>query len=210
MNIPVVEIRRTRARSLLVGLPGLLALIACGAPPAPEAQAPIPAAPPATPPPSAAVPAPSGTNQAVENRAASVIAKGFTALPTQAQVLATSPERRSDPFAPLPTPTPSPSAASPAPGASGGPGSAGAATAAPMGLPPGFRFHGVVSVAGVPQALVAFGNESGTVSIGDRGGGSLPMLPSGWSVAAIDAGSGRLQLRQGKQLVTTRLSSGLP
>ncbi|APD47620.1 MULTISPECIES: hypothetical protein [unclassified Synechococcus] len=203
-----VEDESSRAKLLLL-LPGLLALIACGgtpppSSPSPEAQA--PAADPAT-----ALLAPKSAAQT--ERSATTIGKAFTPLPTGQQVLAASAERRSDPFAPLPdargpqpvatsgsAPVASSAKANPTP----------SSKATPVALPPGFQFNGVISVAGVKQALVAFGNESGSVSIGDQGGSQTPMLPPGWSVASIDAGNGSLQLRSGKQLVTTWLSPALP
>jgi hypothetical protein len=115
-------------------------------------------------------------------------------------VLATTPERRIDPFAPLDRPSP----ATP---------SGKAATLqgpqAPITLPKGFQLNGVVSVGGVPQALVTYGSESGSLSPGDQGGRNTPLLPAGWSVASIDASSGQLLLRQGKRTVSARLNPSL-
>jgi len=212
-----VESESSWARPLL--LPGLLALIACGGPPPPspplaEVRAPAPAAAPLAP-----------TSAAQLERSATTIAKSFTPLftplPTAQQVLAGNAERRSDPFAPLPDSrgprpmassgsAPVASSAKPTPPAQAPPSSKDSTKHSPVALPPGFQFNGVITVAGVSQALVAFGNESGSVSIGDQGGSQTPMLPPGWSVASIDAGSGSLQLRSGKQLVTAWLSPALP
>ena len=164
----------------------LAALASCGgpSPPSPEAQvlppaAPTPAAPPAASPPS------------------STITSGFTPLPTPQQVLATTPERRIDPFAPLSRPA--------SPQSQGRPGAT-PPLEGPLTLPPGFQFNGVVSVGGLPQALVTYGPQSGSLSPGDQGGRSTPLLPPGWSVASIDAGSGRLLLRQGKRTISARLT----
>jgi hypothetical protein len=115
-------------------------------------------------------------------------------------VLATTPERRIDPFAPLHRPSP----ATP-------PGKVGLSRGlqAPLTLPQGFQFNGVVSVGGIPQALVTYGSESGSLSPGDKGGRHTPLLPAGWSVASIDASSGQLLLRQGKRTISARLNPAL-
>jgi hypothetical protein len=171
----------------------LAALASCATtpPPGPDAQV----LPP---------PAPTGTPSALATRPAGAAdtapSNGFTPLPTPAQVLATTPERRLDPFAPLNRP--------PATTPSGKPAAA-PILQAPITLPKGFQFNGVVSVGGVPQALVTYGNESGSLSPGDQGGRNTPLLPAGWSVAAIDAGSGRLLLRQGKRTISARLNQAL-
>jgi len=209
-----VESESSRAKLLL--LPGLLALIACGGPPPPSSLPPEAQTPAADP---AALLAPRSAAQI--ERSASAIDKAFTPLPTAQQVLAASAERRSDPFAPLPDASGARPVATSgsAPVASSAKSSAKAmpsaqappsSKATPVALPSGFQFNGVISVAGVAQALVAFGNESGSVSIGDQGGSQTPMLPPGWSVASIDAGNGSLQLRSGQKLVTTWLSPALP
>jgi hypothetical protein len=52
----------------------------------------------------------------------------------------------------------------------------------------------VISVRGTPQAIVQYGAESGSLFVGDRGGPGTPLLPRGWSVAAIDVQNGRLTL----------------
>lgn len=76
---------------------------------------------------------------------------------------------------------------------------------APLVLPEGFAFQGVILAGGVPQALVQFGAESGVLKPGDRGGGANALLPAGWSVAAIDVGKGRLTLQQGGQRLSVDL-----
>jgi hypothetical protein len=81
-------------------------------------------------------------------------------------------------------------------------------TAAPgkPAMPPSlqnFRFNGVIRAQGSVQALVQVGDQSGPLCIGPRGAcagsGQPALLPQGWSVAAIDAASGCLTLRHGKQ-----------
>lgn len=170
----------------------LAALASCASspPPAPDAQVLAPPAPPGAP--SAPARKPGATGPSINN--------GFTPLPTPAQVLATTPERRIDPFAPLNRPSP----ATP-------PGKAGSSPGpqAPITLPKGFQLNGVVSVGGQPQALVTYGSESGSLSPGDQGGRNTPLLPAGWSVAAIDASSGQLLLRQGKRTISARLNPSL-
>jgi hypothetical protein len=69
-----------------------------------------------------------------------------------------------------------------------------AAAPPPLSLPQGFQFNGVISVRGTPQAIVQYGAESGSLFVGDRGGPGTPLLPRGWSVAAIDVQNGRLTL----------------
>ena len=171
----------------------LAALASCATtpPPGPDAQVLPPPAP--TGPPSALATRPAGSTDPSSNN-------GFTPLPTPAQVLATSPERRIDPFAPLDRPSP----ATP-------PGKAATLQGpqAPITLPKGFQLNGVVSVGGVPQALVTYGSESGSLSPGDQGGRNTPLLPAGWSVASIDARSGQLLLRQGKRTISARLNPAL-
>jgi hypothetical protein len=109
----------------------------------------------------------------------------LTPMPTAGQVASAVPVGRSDPFLPLGANAGSPQQ-----------------QAAPMVLPEGFAFQGVLLAGGVPQALVQFGGESGSVRPGDRGGPANPLLPPGWRVAAIDVARGRLTLTQnGQRLV---------
>ena len=114
---------------------------------------------------------------------------GLTPLPTSNQVVASVASGRVDPFAPV---------AGPAVGGSG-------ARSAPLSLPPGLVFNGVIRSGGTPEALVQFGGDTGTLRVGQRGGRSTPLLPAGWSVASIDVQRGRLTLRQGTQSVTAEL-----
>ncbi|MDA0717770.1 MAG: hypothetical protein O2839_06055 [Cyanobacteria bacterium] len=111
---------------------------------------------------------------------------GLTPLPSSNQVIASVSSGRVDPFAPL-------------------------QKQSPLSLPPGLIFNGVIRSGGIPEALVQFGAESGTLRVGQRGGScatagcSTPLLPAGWSVASIDVQKGRLTLLQGKQRVTAEL-----
>ena len=119
---------------------------------------------------------------------------GLTPLPSSNQVVASVSSGRVDPFAPL---------------------QISASRPAPLSLPPGLIFNGVIRSGGTPEALVQFGAESGTLRVGQRGGSTTdyrttdyrttPLLPAGWSVASIDVQKGRLTLRQGKQAVTAEL-----
>ena len=111
---------------------------------------------------------------------------GLTPLPSSNQVVASVAAGRVDPFAPL---------------VAAGP----VARPAPLSLPPGLVFNGVIRSGGSPEALVQFGGETGTLRVGQRGGRTTGLLPAGWSVASIDVQRGRLTLRQGKQSVTAEL-----
>ena len=75
----------------------------------------------------------------------------------------------------------------------------------PLNLPAGFRFSGVIVTGGEAQALVQLGSLSGSLRVGDRGGRSTDLLPSGWSVARIDVQRGVLTLRQGKRNLAVEL-----
>ena len=112
---------------------------------------------------------------------------GLTPLPSVNQVVASVASGRVDPFAPL--------------SAGGSPVGTSGARPAPLSLPPGLVFHGVIRSGSTPEALVQFGGQTGT----QRGGRSTPLLPAGWSVASIDVQQGRLTLRRGTQSVTAEL-----
>jgi len=73
------------------------------------------------------------------------------------------------------------------------------------GLPPGFRFNGVIRSGGQARALVQFGAESGSLRPGDVGGRSTTLLPPGWAVGAIDVARGRLILRASGQAIPVSL-----
>lgn len=115
---------------------------------------------------------------------------GLTALPSSEQVIAAVPAGRPDPFAPLPV----------RPGAAGAAGTSGAAGSAPA---VDLLFTGVIRSAGLSQALVQIGDQSGPVCVGRRGvcseSGLPVLLPADWSVTSIDVASGRLVVRQGGQ-----------
>jgi hypothetical protein len=111
----------------------------------------------------------------------------LTPLPTPQQVIQALPVGRRDPFAPPPV-------------------VAVAKGPAVINLPAGFRFTGVIVAGGQAQALVQRGGLSGSLRVGDRGGGGTNPLPAGWSVARIDGQNGVLTLRQGQRNVKVQLS----
>ena len=168
-----------RALSLVGALP-LLLLGGCGGPPPPADVAAVPAPPP---PPAPPKPLPASAS----------VTPGFTPLPSPQQVVAPLAKGRPDPFA---------SVALAGLGTAGGP-----AKPPPIALPSGFRFTGVIRSGGQSQALVEVGSEAGPLCLGPRGScpGAAPLLPAGWSVAAIDVQNGLLSLRQGKQTLTLSL-----
>lgn len=173
--------RLPRAVSLVGALP-LLLLGACGGPPPPAAEvSAVPAPPP--PPQAPAKPLPASAS----------VTPGFTPLPSPQQVVGPLAKGRPDPFASL---------ALSGLGTAGGP-----AKPPPIALPSGFRFTGVIRSGGQSQALVELGGEAGPLCLGPRGScpGTPPLLPAGWSVAAIDVQNGLLSLRQGKQALTLSL-----
>nr|WP_259735315.1 hypothetical protein [Synechococcus sp. CS-1329] len=135
---------------------------------------------------------------------------GFTPLPTAQQLEAARPPGRLDPFAPLAvTPAASRSESAAATG-SGGRAAQPTPPTPALTLPAGFRFQGVISSGGRPRALVQFGDQSGSLVIGDIGGRSTDLLPKAWRVSSIDLQRGRLTLegrqRQGSsQMVTAEL-----
>jgi hypothetical protein len=135
----------------------------------------------------ASAPSPRSTPAAAADSTAPA-ATGLTPLPTADSVLAAAPGGRLDPFSPQP-------------------GFGGVHAGAPvrLQLPADFRFSGVMRSAGQPLALVQFGANSGALSVGERGGTQTELLPSGWTVAAIDVDRGVLTLRQGRQEVTAEL-----
>jgi hypothetical protein len=172
----VTWLNNVRAERLLGALALAMAITGCGSgTPEPKASAPKPAAAPA--PASPTPPKPDTTKP--ENF-------GLTPLPTPNNVLAGVKMGRDDPFAPF------------IPVAAVG--------ARPrLDLPAAFRFSGVIRSGGASQAIVEYGGNAGALSVGERGGRNTDLLPSGWTVAAIDVDRGRLTLRQGKQTVTAEL-----
>ena len=116
-------------------------------------------------------------------------APGLIQLPSRDQVLASVPEGRSDPFAPVVSSvqrvgsseeTTSPAAAD--------------ADATPA---PDMKVQGVLQVGGELRALVQTATGAGTVCVGPRGrcpGDAGALLPLGWSVQGIDLRRGCLDL----------------
>jgi len=103
-------------------------------------------------------------------------------------------------------------AGSPAAGASGGippgraSGAAGIAVLPPLPrLPQGFRFSGVIRSGGRTEAVVQYGDLSGSLRSGDRGGISTELLPKGWRVESVDADRGQLRLRNAGRLLTVEM-----
>lgn len=106
---------------------------------------------------------------------------GFTPLPSPGAVLDSLPKGRPDPFAAPPAPA--------KPRATGG------AAAPKSSAPPPLRLTGVVLTHGIAQAFVDYGQQSGPVAVGEKGGGAITWLPEGWRVAAIDVQQGQLLLQ---------------
>ena len=131
---------------------------------------------PPPPPPAPAKPLPASAS----------ITPGFTPLPSPQQVVGPLAKGRLDPFAPMVQPG-----------------------KVVITLPNGLRFNGVIRSAGQSKAMVELDGQAGPVCLGARGfcpdSGTPPMLPPGWTVAAIDVQNGLLSLRQGKQRFTLSL-----
>lgn len=175
----------TSRRGLGLSAPALLVLpwlVGCMARPVP------PVAPPQLLPPSTRTPQ-TGTGSAPAVEGATKV--GLTPLPSARAVVASVSVGRSDPFLPAPV------------ALAGGAGAG--QPQRPPALPEGFRFQGVLRSAGVAQALVQVGADSGALRVGDRGGRTTDLLPAGWSVAAIDVEQGRLVLRQGPHTIKVAL-----
>jgi hypothetical protein len=85
----------------------------------------------------------------------------------------------------------------------GGPGSV--APLPPLQLPKNFSVSGVIRGGGSSEAVVSFGELSGSLRPGDRGGRTTDLLPPGWSVAAIDVQRGVLTLQKGGQRVSVEI-----
>ncbi|MEB3271192.1 MAG: hypothetical protein VKJ44_06050 [Synechococcus sp.] len=133
------------------------------------------------------------------------LAAGLDPLPSSQQLLRSVPFGRTDPFAPLSVApaTTAPVTAAPAVGtAAAGTTAAGTASqaasqaaaqaqAARQALS-GLQLTGVIQSGAGAEALVSHGELSGSLRTGDRGGTS-PLLPAGWRVAAISLGGPGLQ-----------------
>ena len=104
-------------------------------------------------------------------------ATGLKTLPTVQQVQGAVPSGRADPFSPLPVAT----------------------TAADQPASGGSRLMGVLTVGMETRALFSFGTSRGEICVGPRGYCSPDhphVLPEGWSVLAIDAQKGCVQLAE--------------
>jgi hypothetical protein len=84
----------------------------------------------------------------------------------------------------------------PTAGAPGKPGGSRMDSFAPLELPKTFSLSGVIRGGGTSEAVVSYGNLSGSLRPGDRGGASTDLLPPGWSVASIDVHRGVLTLQK--------------
>lgn len=140
---------------------------------------------------------------------------GLSPLPSEQQVVNAVPLGRRDPFGRVrpipPPPRPASSPPSQAPEAAQ-PSAAPASPPSPGSRPPGpsvppadFLFSGVIQGAGTSEAVVQYGDLTGTLKAGDRGGATTDLLPPGWSVAGVDVQSGRLILRNRGQRVIVDL-----
>jgi hypothetical protein len=85
----------------------------------------------------------------------------------------------------------------------GGPGSV--VPLPPLELPRNFSVSGVIRGGGASEAVVSFGDLSGSLRAGDRGGSTTDLLPPGWSVATIDVQRGVLTLQKGGQRVSVEI-----
>lgn len=202
-----------RRRCLLaIAAPLPLLLGGCGlAVPPPDSEALIPAPPLAAP-----APRPGDTKADAKSKSKAPAAVALTPLATPQQVVGAVGLGRPDPFGALPPALPSllgPDGRPLAPSLSGGTAAAQGAAAArrrpaplpPLQLPRGFSVSGVIRSGGVSEAVVSYGSLSGSVRPGDHGGRTTDLLPSGWSVAAIDVNRGLLTLKKGPQRVTAEL-----
>ncbi|AFY30035.1 hypothetical protein [Cyanobium gracile] len=156
-------------------------LTGCGASPTTEA-------PPA--------PAPAPPRPAAPTASSGAVPEGLTPLPTSQQVVNAFRMGRQDPFGSL-VPELLPRAA------------AGGATARAAAIPPpflnDFRVTGVIDSGGQSEAVVTYGQLSGSLRPGDRGGRTTDLLPSGWSVASVDVANGSLILQSGSRRVKVEL-----
>jgi len=77
--------------------------------------------------------------------------------------------------------------------------------------PESLQLTGVIQTGGHTEAVVSYGNQSGTLRAGDLGGRTTGLLPAGWAVVAIHlGGQGQedvpsLLLQKGKQRVMIKL-----
>jgi hypothetical protein len=146
-------------------------------------------------PPTAVTPPPPPARPAADASAAPAVPSGLTPLPSSQQVVAAFPVGRRDPFASL------------APSATAAQAGAGAKAAAlkPPEFLNEFKVSGVIQGAGHAEAVVTYKTVSGSLRQGDLGGRTTDLLPSGWSVAAVDVQNGFLVLQNGGRKVKVDL-----
>ncbi len=77
--------------------------------------------------------------------------------------------------------------------------------AQPLQPPQNFTITGVIRSGGSTEAVVTYGDRSGSLRRGDRGGRTTDLLPSGWSVASVDVDQGQLTLQKDSRKVKVRL-----
>ena len=121
---------------------------------------------------------------------------GLTPLPSPERVVSAMGSGRLDPF----SPPPGEAAASTASAYT-----ASTSTAVPLAPPANFRLTGLLLSGSQAEALVQFGDLTGSLRQGDRGGRSTDLLPAGWAVARVDLRSGVLTLSQGRRLLPLQL-----
>ncbi len=191
-----------RALSIPVVLTPLLVVGCTGAPTPPDPTALIPPAPPVSPPASPA---------SARGRSESPgVTAGFRPLASPQQVLNSVDLGRRDPFGRSITALPIPLGPDGKPlsagaKASGRAGKAAALPLPPLQLPRDFSISGVIDSGGVSEAVVSYGDLSGSLRPGDRGGHTTDLLPPGWSVASIDVQRGVLTLRKGGRKISAEL-----
>ncbi|MEA5443655.1 hypothetical protein [Cyanobium gracile] len=121
----------------------------------------------------------------------------MTPLPTSQQVVAAFPIGRKDPFGSL--------VPEMVPGSAAATGGGTAAALPPPAFLQDFRVTGVIDSGGQREAVVTYKQLSGSLRRGDRGGRNTDLLPSGWSVAAVDVANGQLILQSGSRKVKVDL-----
>ncbi len=209
--------RRRKPLSLAVAMfsSGLVGFGCAQAPPADTGTIPAPPAPPgaASPP------------EAAKARSNGLAAAGLQPLPSPQQVITSVPLGRRDPFGQLLSISPSPGGAArpvsgdgsaarstSASGSSQGP-ATGKAPASGIGRPPApplqppqnFNITGVIRSGGSTEAVVTYGDLTGILRRGDRGGSTTDLLPPGWSVASVDVDLGLLTLQKDTRTVKVSL-----
>ena len=182
MTVSAIWSRRATDSLPRVGLVPLLTALfvsGCGAGDPPE---PITAAP-AAPPQAAAPVEPEPSEEPAPAAIPEIVLKP---LPTPEQVIAAAPGGRQDPFQPLPLIAEGLSA--------GGSDGAVEGTLPSTGA---LVLTGVIAVGGSPRALVRLGDGNGVLCLGEGGrceSDAQSLLPTGWSVVAIDLDRACVQL----------------